>query len=1798
MKRQIPVKSHAGRRHRRAFFTVPLVGSVAALLALDAVLPPAMHAAAVTWSGTGSDANWGTSGNWSTSIANSFSADLVFTGSNRTSSTNNLSNGTATSITFDADASAFTISGSAINLSGNIANNSGFLQTIGNNVTFTGSPTVTGSSITFSGTTIFTNAGSKTLTNNVTTGNTLTFSAVNLNSSATQYTGVTLAGTGNTVFNNVISNTGNLSSGFIITNTGTTTLSAANTYTVATTISGGGSIVLGNRNALGNGGSVIFNTNSMAFSASADLTGTNAVANPFTIGNNASFSGSNSIEFSGVWTQNSNSARTLTDNLSAGKILKLSGNLYLSDVSTKAGNLTIAGPGAAELSGTIANFNGSGLACPLTISASGTTTFAGQSVYTGAFSQTGAGAVNLTGTMNGPSGITVNNAGAVFSETAAGAIQGASTTFTLTNGVANLSASNSYGGNTTVTTGTLNLGDKGAIGAGTLLVNGGAFGALVPLTGGSAVANPVMVGGNVYVQGTNSVQLNSALTNSGGNRTLTSGIAPASGTLTLAGNLYLSESSTVSRTLTLAGSGNTVFSGTNANNSVLGGSAGSLTLANTGNTIFAGQSVFTGAYSQTSVGAVSLTGTMNGPSSIAVNNAGAVFSESATGSIQGAGTTFTLTAGSATLFGANSFGGSTTIGANAILQIGNGTPGNDGSLASASIANSGSLGFNLAGSQSVSAAISGTGSLVKSGPGMLLLTGSNSYTGATSVTGGTLQIGDGVSGLSGSTSVTVSSGATLALNLPNGSTIPTGVLLESAGGISSLNLLGSGTSTVNSNITGTVFGTVTQSGSGTTILTGNNTLFGNININAGAVQLSGSSSATNAVVNVNANNGLLFGLNAVTIGGLGGSGNLALVSGTGGVALTVANNYFNTTYSGALSGGGSLTKSGSLTLTLSGSNSYSGPTTLAGGALAMSSSASIGDGSPSNTIIFNGGSLISTGNTYDLGANRSIALLGFGTLQADSGSLTVSGSVSGAKTMTVTGAGTINLSGVVAGGASISKTGAGTLVLSGSNTFYGGTTISSGTVQLGNSFGLGANTATLTVNGGMLDLNGYSLGVGGLNGSAGTILNSNASTPATLSVGNNSANGSFAGVIADGLGQIGLTKNSGGTIVLAGTNTFTGLCIIHDGTLAASYIGNAGTPGNLGAAANNASLASTALQIDGGGAALSYTGPGETTNRNILITGANNGIAFILANAAGALTLSGTIAGKVQNSTNGAEWLVLGGSSSAANTLLGPVLDSGAGNHTSLSKQGAGTWVLSGSKSYAAVTDVQSGVLQFDSIANTGSACSLGTGAQSYAILPSNRITTTSALGTVRIPYQIALGSGSTSGMLQYVGIANGASNRQVGLNGNGMLSAAGGAGALTLTGSVTPVVSTNVTLTLDANNAGVNTLGGIIADAGGASASISASGVSGANFINVDSTAGFFIGQSLSGGGLAANAVVLGITSGTLFVSPNTTGATAPGAAITGGSAQMALAKTGTGTWALTAANSYTGATTINAGTLQLGDGTPGHDGTIAGSSIVNQATLTYNLSGSQTYAGVISGSGNVLKSGSGMLTLGGSNSYAGGTTVSGGTLQLGNANALGSGGLTVNAGTLDLNGFNFAPPTLGGSAGVITNSVSGTATLATTTSGTMRYNGSIADGVGAIVLTNSSAGTVIVGGSLMIAGLNAAAGTIQLAESGSVGAVTVSAGATLTLAASDSGNRRVLSLSSLIISGPGPGAAASGVALNADGLTGGTTMLSAAGQTQNGDAPECIEAVPEPGVFGLLFTGALGVLNFRRRRVFRSAR
>ncbi|RAZ82099.1 autotransporter domain-containing protein [Cereibacter johrii] len=107
-------------------------------------------------------------------------------------------------------------------------------------------------------------------------------------------------------------------------------------------------------------------------------------------------------------------------------------------------------------------------------------------------------------------------------------------------------------------------------------------------------------------------------------------------------------------------------------------------------------------------------------------------------------------------------------------------------------------------------------------------------------------------------------------------------------------------------------------------------------------------------------------------------------------------------------------------------------------------------------------------------------------------------------------------------------------------------------------------------------------------------------------------------------------------------------------------------------------------------------------------------------------------------------------------------------------------------------------------------------------------------------------------------------------------------------------------------------------------------------------------------------------------------------------------------GSYVLTGENSNSGSVSIADGTsVQLGAG--GATGKLGGSgpnsgNIVNDGTLIYNRSSATTYAGVISGTGNLRQIGSARVTLNGQNSYSGGTTVEAGELLVGGADVYAS--------------------------------------------------------------------------------------------------------------------------------------------------------------------------------------------------------
>ncbi|MDU0342401.1 autotransporter-associated beta strand repeat-containing protein [Bosea rubneri] len=582
------------------------------------------------------------------------------------------------------------------------------------------------------------------------------------------------------------------------------------------------------------------------------------------------------------------------------------------------------------------------------------------------------------------------------------------------------------------------------------------------------------------------------------------------------------------------------------------------------------------------------------------------------------------------------------------------------------------------------------------------------------------------------------------------------------------------------------------------------------------------------------------------------------------------------------------------------------------------------------------------------------------------------------------------LSGVLSGTGGLTKTGAGTLTLTATNTYTGDTVINAGTLALGAGGSLASGGAVNLAGAGAsfdISASGAAQTIGALSGVAGTAVALGANT---LTLGT-AANATFAGVIT-GTGAV--VKQGSGSQVLTGANTYAGGTTINAGTLALGAGGSLASGGAVNLAAAGASF-------DISGAGMSQT------------IGALSGIAGT------AISLGST-------------GLTLGGATSQ--TFGGSI-----GGIGGITKQGAGTQTLTSANTYTGDTLVNAGTLALGaggSLAATGTV-QLGAAGASFDISGAAANQTIGALAGI-IGSTVSLGANTLT--------LGGAADATFGgsITGTGGL-VKQGAATQTLTGANAYIGGTTI-------NAGTLALG-----AGGSLASGGA--------VNL-ATAGTSFDISAAGAnptigalsGVAGTTVALGANTLTLGSAANATVGGSIGG--TGG-----LVKQGTGTQTLTGASTYTGGTTINAGTLALGAGgslaatgavhlgaagagfdinaagagqTIGALSGVAGTTVALGAnTLTFGDASNQSFAGSISGTGGLVKQGSGTQTLAGASySYTGPTSVAGGTLRV--ESALSNSAVTVASGaTLAGSGSIAGAVTVSGGGIVATGSSPGTLTV-----------------------------------------------------------------------------------------------------------------------------------------------------------------
>jgi fibronectin-binding autotransporter adhesin len=339
-------------------------------------------------------------------------------------------------------------------------------------------------------------------------------------------------------------------------------------------------------------------------------------------------------------------------------------------------------------------------------------------------------------------------------------------------------------------------------------------------------------------------------------------------------------------------------------------------------------------------------------------------------------------------------------------------------------------------STTYSGVLSGSVALTTLGNGTLTLSGANTYTGDTNV--GTALTLANVNALQNSTLIpkgTLLSFGTLTsatVGGLRGNTSNPLVLYNASGLPVAVTVGGNGQSTTyTGNITGPTGASLRKVGSGTLTLGGGNAC--DTIISEGVLQLGTATALQTSTVQMDGGTLSCGAFPIVTIGGLGGSGNLAL----DGVNLNVGANNKSTVYDGVLSGSVLLGKVGAGTLTLNAENTFTGDTNIVG-TLALGNARAL-QNSTVNYQDWSAAGYLRFGSLTDatlggLKGNRSLTLVN------DSFSPVALSVGNNNQSTTFTG--------VLSGPGSLRKIGSGTLTLDAANDFLGKAVIESGQLAL------------------------------------------------------------------------------------------------------------------------------------------------------------------------------------------------------------------------------------------------------------------------------------------------------------------------------------------------------------------------------------------------------------------------------------------------------------------------------------------------------------------------------------------------------------------------------------------------------------------------------------------------------------------------------------------------------------------------------------------------------------------------------
>jgi fibronectin-binding autotransporter adhesin len=875
--------------------------------------------------------------------------------------------------------------------------------------------------------------------------------------------------------------------------------------------------------------------------------------------------------------------------------------------------------------------------------------------------------------------------------------------------------------------------------------------------------------------------------------------------------------------------------------------------------------------------------------------------------------------GNLTLTGANTYSGGTTINPSAGLQVG--TPSTNGTLpAAGAIVNNGSLTFFGSNANAISGSLSGAGSIFQSGTGNTTFSGSNTFTGPITITAGALIL----TGTNSSSSSTTVGGGVLA---GNGTT---GDVILASGSIHP--------------------GTTAADGSvGTLTIAGNTGL----TVNGGDIRVDATGSGDQLIVT---NTAAFTAPSTITVAPGAATGVYTILT-AGTLTLTVVPTLTVTAVGRS-----------TFALDFSTPNAIKLDVTGGVGILVWTGATSsawdiqttpnfLNTATASADIFYNNDNV-----TFDDTASNPNVTIPTGTAVAP-GKLTFTNN---SLNYTISGGGKIT------GVAGLTKSGNATLTLQTVNDFTGDTVINAGKLDIGASGGIAsanvsiASGATLAVeaggqlsnatnltNNGQATFNNPTRSLATLNGAGNVTLNST-----NLIV---TAGGTFSGSINDGSTPGSLTA-SGGTLILTGTNNYSGNTTVTAGTL---QVGNGTTSGTLGTgpivisggalAFDRSDTVTLASAITGTGA-LQQIGSGK-----LLLTGAN---------AYGATNIA---AGTLQVGNGGTGSLGAGPVTNAASLVLdlgsNATVSNAISGNGSLLANGTAILTLSGVSTYTGVSTLAAGqtVLVTNGAALGGAAGALNVNSGATLDLGGATAANTLAFGTKVI--NIA-GSG-------VAGIGA--------ISDSGILSQTGAISKLNLTADAT--ISSSGRWDFRNNTATLNLNGFNLHTRGSGQITLVATAVSSGN-IFVDAGT-FAIETSTTFAG--------GATGGSITYAPNTV-------------AEFYTNPAGNVIWPITLGEN----TTVGAGNTGVADVSSNIllAGNVSLTPLANDVP-TPTANSPLALLGNISDNGTpftLTKNGVNTVNLSGTNTYTGNTIVNGGTLLLANSagSATGSGNVILNSGTL----------------------------------------------------------------------------------------------------------------------------------------------------------------------------------------------